>query len=262
MSLEDICKLIERTYPSIIAIDGELGAGKTTISNELSKLYGYPCIHLDDYLKRGQRQFINALNLNNVKAVLTRAKRPVIIEGVCILEALGLLGATPDVHIFLKTVHDKSKYKKSSIVTEVDQYINAYNAQDRANLKLSIMTNNQTNQLDVDIAYIKAKTLVSCILALGGIVSIIVGSLVLTSGIQSENSTIIKILDAEITAKGVGAVILSSSVLWAYFSYLSRPNYSRKKESRSNIAADGTHETYEYETATMLGAEPKNIDKS
>ncbi|SEI48383.1 hypothetical protein SAMN05421831_102296 [Allopseudospirillum japonicum] len=120
------------------------------------------------------------------------------------------------------------------------------------------MPNGRTNQLDVDIAYIKAKAIVSGFLAFGGIVSIFVGAFVFNAGISSENTTLINILGAEVTAKGIGAVILSSSVPWAYFSYLSRPNYSRARESRTNTTADGTQEVYEFDSSTMKSAQPRN----
>ena len=251
--------LIKRTRPLVVAIDGELGAGKTTLASELSRIHNYSCIHLDDFLQQEQGMFVNAIKLSELRKALHVAKRPLIIEGICLLQILRLLDVSPSVHVFLGHEHGNVQYKSSPIISEVDKYIQEYQARETADLRLCAMQYHQTNQLDVDIAYIKAKTIVSAILALGGILAIIVGALVLNSGIQSENSTVLSILGAEVTAKGVGAVILSSSVMWAYFSYLSRPNYSRTRESRTNITEDGVHEQYEFDSATMNIARPRNM---
>jgi hypothetical protein len=247
--------------PQIIAIDGELGAGKTTFAANLSRENYYSCIHLDDFLAHEQAAFVTALKLHEIRKALELVRGPFIVEGVCVLQVLDLLGVTPSMHIFLHRAYGCSQYKQSPIVLEVETYIREYRAPINADMRLCIMQNSQTNQLDVDIAYIKAKTVVSSILALGGVVATIVGAFVLNSGIQTENITVLSILGAEVTAKGIGAVILSSSVLWAYFSYLSRPNYSRTKESRTSLTADGAHENYEFESSTMASTRPMSIGR-
>ena len=59
-----------------------------------------------------------------------------------------------------------------------------------------------TTQHDVDIAYLKSRILFSALLALGGILLIIVGGLLLNSGLQGNDSAVFKILGSEILAKG------------------------------------------------------------
>lgn len=121
-------------------------------------------------------------------------------------------------------------------------------------MRACIIKNPETNQLDVDIAYIKAKTIASTALVFGGIVASVVGAFVLTNETQAENSAVLPILGTEVTAKGIGAIIISSSAPWAYFAYLARPNYSQTKENRISFKADGTHSNYLFESATMCSA--------
>ena len=107
-----------------------------------------------------------------------------------------------------------------------------------------------TTQHDVDIAYVKSRTLFSALLALGGIISIIVGAILLNSGLQRDDSAAFKILGSEISAKGIGGVILTTSAVWAYLAYRSRPVYRHKKETKKKIGADGSVEEWETESST------------
>ncbi len=240
----------------LIGIDGELGAGKTTFARELSRQTGIRRVHLDDYLDTGRGEYVNALDFRAIDAKLKESTGPVIVEGVCLLNVFDRLGIVADVHYFLSRHPEAPAYKTNSlVVNEVRDYLANTNAKYRADERI-FMPFGQTNQLDVDIAYIKAKTIVSALLALGGIAAIFVGAFVLSAGIQAENSAVIRVLGAEVNAKGIGGVILASSVLWGYFAYLARPKYSRRKESRSNVAPDGSREIYEFESSTMAVADP------
>lgn len=250
MAPEAVQEIMRNAPKGVIAIDGELGAGKTTLSNELSNIYEIPVIHVDNYLTKGQNQYIAAAKSDELKEVIQNTSMPVIIEGVCLLSVLSVIEIKPVLHVFLFRGCGNDYKKDSSLVEEVANYVKESQAPYRAD-KTIYMNNSQTNQLDVDIAYIKSKTLVSVILALGGVVALLVGAYVLTSGVSSKDSAVFEVLGAKITAEGIGAVILGSSVLWAYFSYMAKPKYSRRREVKSNNAPDGSHSSYEFESASM-----------
>ncbi len=255
MSIELIHQCIRLNKEAIIGVDGEPGAGKTTLARELAQHHGIHCIHLDDFLSSGRGAYVDALRLGKISGALSKLDRPIIIEGICLLNVLQRLGVSPHLHVFMRRDHGLAPYKiNSRIVAEFRAYLNSTNADNRAKVRLT-MPVSQTTQHDVDIAYLKAKSIVSVTLALGGIVAIIVGAFVLNVGIQSENSAEFEFLGAKVSAKGIGGVILSSSVLWAYFAYLSRPKYSRKTESRRIVAPDGTEELHEFESSTMARAD-------
>ena len=118
----------------------------------------------------------------------------------------------------------------------------------RADLNLGSL--NMKTQHDVDIAYLKSRTLFSSLLALGGILSIIVGALLLNAGLQGGDSAVFKVLGAEISAKGIGGVILTTSAVWAYLAYRSRPVYRHKKETKKSVGSDGSIEEWETESST------------
>jgi hypothetical protein len=259
VALEAVQEFMRNAPRGIIAIDGELGAGKSTLSNKLSNIYKVPVIHVDDYLIKGQNQYLEAVKSNELKKAIQNAPLPVIIEGACLLTILSRIEVQPALHFFLYRGRGSDYKKNSSVVKEVENYIYESRAPFRAD-KAIYMNNSQTNQLDVDIAYIKSKMVVSVFLALGGVVALLVGAYVLTSGVSSNDSAVFEILGAKVTTEGIGAVILGSSVLWAYFSYLAKPKYSRRREIKSSTAPDGSHSSYEFESATMTATDRKSDD--
>lgn len=243
---------------SIIAIDGEPGAGKSTFSAELGKAYKIPVIHVDDFLLPGQDEYVGAISVDSLKLAVAW-QRPLIIEGVCLLRVLEKIGITADIHYFLWCAHPVAYNSNNGLLGEVRKYIESEGCYFKEKKALA-MQSSQTNHFDVDIAYLRAKTIVSVVLSVGGITALLVGAYLLGMGISSNDSAVFEILGTKLTAKGIGAVILGSSVFWAYFAYLARPKYARRKETHSNVSADGRQENYEFESATMLTATPQRKD--
>ena len=114
------------------------------------------------------------------------------------------------------------------------------------------MGDSPTNHLDVDIAYLRSKTIVSVALSLGGIASLVVGAYIISSGISATESAVLEIGGARLTAEGLGAVVMGTAAFWGYFAYRARPKYSRRSETRSFVAPDGSREDYSFESATMI----------
>ena len=261
MATEQVYEHMQNIPLGIIAIDGELGAGKSFFSNELGDKYGIRVIHIDDYLNPGKRRYVLALRLDELAASIQNSGYPVIVEGVCVLTVLSRIGMVPSLHFFLYR-SGKAKYKQGSpLVSEINKYITETDAPKKAT-KAITMNNASTNQLDVDIAYLRSKTIVSVFLSIGGIITLLVGAFILSSGISNQDSAVFEILGAKLTAEGIGAVILGSSVFWAYFAYLARPKYSRRKEVSSSTSPDGTQSHYEFESATMIAAELPSNEKN
>lgn len=260
MRTEQVEQYMQNIPAGIIAIDGELGAGKTIFSQQLGGQYGIRVIHIDDYLNPGKGRYVSALRINELERSIRNGGLPVVVEGICLLTVLSRMGMTPSLHFFLYRAENSNYKEGSRIVSEVRKYIKETDAPGKAT-EVITMTNSSTNQLDVDIAYIKSKTIVSVILAVGGIVALLVGAYILSSGIGGKDSAVFEILGAKITAEGIGAVILASSVFWAYFAYLAKPKYSRRREVKSSTSPDGTRSQYEFESSTMISAEASQNDK-
>jgi len=254
MQAIDLIEFLDEEYKGIIAIDGDLGCGKTKLANELSEKIQIPVLHVDDFLIPNTGRFLDSIKYFDLKKNLKEAGSRVIIEGICLLDVLDKINVKYSKYLFIER-KENDPYKNSGLLSEVADYKKRKRLMiDSA--KAQFMNNVETNQLDVDIAYLKSKTLVAVVLAIGGMTALAVGAYVLTSGISTQDSAVFKILGAEVSAEGIGAVILASSVLWAYFAYLARPKYSRRKEVRNETGSDGSQRSYEFESSTMAAVEP------
>lgn len=241
----------------IIGIDGHLGAGKSKIAIYLSNFYEIPLLHVDDYLSPGQDAYFEAVKYGDLKLEIFNAKKPLIVEGVCLLEVLDKINTVPNHFFFIPRAEITPYVQQSKIVTEVDRYVvrneTAVKASIRRITKMTI-----TNQLDVDIAYLKAKTISCVTLAVGGISALVAGTFIVSMGMGTGDSASFDILGATVSAEGIGSITLASSVLWAYFAYKAKPNYSSRSEKQTNNSADGSSNSYEFRSSTMAISAPKN----
>lgn len=231
-------------------MDGYLGAGKTAVATRLSLQTGYACIHLDDYLNPKKGGFVENLDLSSIKNA-SRGKRPLIIEGLCLLEVLGRLQINVDFLVYVTGIRPSRADLDKQVFDETDGYLQAHRPAIRAEVIFNMDKFNSNLSNEIDVAYIKAKTAISVVLAMGGILSILVGALVFVLGLQSGDSALIKIAGAEISAKGIGGVILVTSAAWAYLAYLARPQYSKKREVKESRKNDGSFERREFESSTQ-----------
>jgi len=256
--LEYLKREFRSNIPEIITIDGRLASGKTTLANEICQIFGYILISIDDFLDKRIGKYFDAINFEKLTEFIVSTPRPLIIEGICIAKVVETLGITPDYRIFLSESVQEYQSHSDELENEVENYLEVYVPAKNANLIIRNL--GMTNQHDVDIAYLKSRTLFSALLALGGILSILVGAILLNAGLHGDDSAIFKILGAEISAKGIGGVILATSAVWAYLAYRSRPVYRHKKETKKTVGSDGSVEEWETESSTRLAVNRSDND--
>lgn len=86
----------------LIAIDGVGNAGKSRARAQiLQGIGGTTGIELDDFLDRGQAQFVDALRFAELKEAVRPAK-VLIMSGVCMRDVLLRLDIEADVHVYVK----------------------------------------------------------------------------------------------------------------------------------------------------------------
>lgn len=255
-TIEKLSRDLKSRRPPIIGIDGPLASGKTTLAKQLALEFDFSCIHIDNFLDGSERKYYSTIKFKELKEQIESSSSPLIIEGVCLLKIFNAIKIVPDYLVYIISSVDGYRRKADRLETEVEDYIQMYQPEKRADLKMRSI--NMNTQHDVDIAYLKYRTIFSSLLAIGGIISIIAGILLLSAGLEGSDSAIFKVLGAEISAKGIGGVILSTSAVWAYLAYRSRPVYRHKKETKKSIGSDGAVEEWETESSTRAGMNSSN----
>jgi uridine kinase len=106
--LDLLCKVQERLAPDclplLIAIDGADGVGKSSLASWLAWQLGAAAIHLDLYLVRNSDPLRwRSDDLQRVlKTRLVEQARPLVVEGILILDALSKIGRKPDFVVYVE----------------------------------------------------------------------------------------------------------------------------------------------------------------
>lgn len=88
--------------PLLIGIDGFDGAGKSSLAAWLSWQLGMPAINLDLFIVPGTKPL--AFRTDHLAAILDSrlaTRRPLIVEGILLLDALAEIDRQPDLLIFV-----------------------------------------------------------------------------------------------------------------------------------------------------------------
>lgn len=119
--------------PLLIGVDGARGSGKTATASWLEWQLEMPAINLDLYTDDGTR----ALNTHagEVRRLIERRivleRRPVIVEGVLLLEAIEAVGRKVDFLIFL------DGKEEGLLVERIESYWSRYQPRNRADFVLT-----------------------------------------------------------------------------------------------------------------------------
>ena len=118
----------------LIGIDGDPGAGKSTLAREIQHLVGGSIIALDDFLCKPMQPYLSQYKASDlVDHFRSSNPLPRIIEGVVLLDALDFLNASADMMVFAtlqnngtwdyaKYIQDRAWQPKSSSTREIAGY--------------------------------------------------------------------------------------------------------------------------------------------
>jgi uridine kinase len=95
-------KLTPNRLPLLIAIDGADGWGKSSLASWLAWQLGMPAVQLDLYLTNLHPIRWLAGDLQRVVGRRLDRDRPVIVDGILALDALGQINRRADYHVFVK----------------------------------------------------------------------------------------------------------------------------------------------------------------
>ncbi|MGI9521442.1 MAG: hypothetical protein ACR2PG_07315 [Hyphomicrobiaceae bacterium] len=116
----------------IVGIDGFDGAGKTLLSERLAKETGADLIHIDDYLIKDKKAYVEFIQNDQLDEAITNCKSATtIVEGVCLLEIMQRCGRKVAQHIYVKRMSPMGIWtgegvyfgdKLSDVGKDVDEY--------------------------------------------------------------------------------------------------------------------------------------------
>jgi hypothetical protein len=130
-----LCRVSEALTPNrlpvLIAIDGADGCGKSSLASWLAWQLGMPAVQLDLYLT--SLHPITWLETELARVLTHRLDngRPIIVDGVCILDALNNIGRKADFLIFVTGGHEQS-----SLAPQVAAYRSRRRPNEMANFKI------------------------------------------------------------------------------------------------------------------------------
>lgn len=106
-----IGKLKERNLyknKSVIAIDGDTGTGKSNLSYFIGSKLAIKVINFDDFVSPKQDCYVNAMNLGILRQLISLFYRikPLVVEGVCLIEILEKLNIQYDILIYAREVSE------------------------------------------------------------------------------------------------------------------------------------------------------------
>jgi pantothenate kinase-related protein Tda10 len=114
--------------PLLIAIDGADLSGKSSLASWLAWQVGMPAVQLDLYLTCLHPIQWRSEDLARVVAKRIDTRRPIIVDGVLILDALDQIERTADFLVFVKGGH-----AESSLAPQIAVYQSRRKSLERAN---------------------------------------------------------------------------------------------------------------------------------
>ena len=125
-----VAMLLRRQGADLIAIDGSFGVGKSTLARALASRLQVKAVHLDDFLIRRRGAYLKNLRLMQLTKCIGRGRR-LILEGICVLQVLELVGRKPDSLVYVKRMTSSARPKDGGSPEFVDNTWRSLRNEDR-----------------------------------------------------------------------------------------------------------------------------------
>ena len=113
--------------PLLIGIDGVNGSGKSALAAWLSWQLNMPAVHLDLYLVQGSNPLTwRTGDLARALDARRSLSRPVIVDGILLLNALDAINRKPDFLVFVERDQRKSTAEKDEYQSPMEKRLADY----------------------------------------------------------------------------------------------------------------------------------------
>jgi len=228
-SIDEIAEQIRWTDASLIALDGLPGSGKTTFAASLSALLTIRAVHLDDYLGRDCTGFTDFLRYEDLQRALLQ--RPVIVEGVCMLDVLDRLELRPDQFIYVQAPFaERHLDRNHPLVREVRAYAERSRPVERANLVLARSEsvakkhkNLTVRQSIIDACLMRNRSQISLGLAAAGMIMLATGAILVVAGSSAHGEAVTRVDGRDFSLVGAGLLTMLMSSIWIFLARSALP---------------------------------------
>ena len=104
----------------LVAVDGLLGAGKSTLSESLATSLSAAHVRVDEFVEREQGNYVAHLKITELSERLRRdlaSHSIVLLDAVCSAAVLDRLGAAADVAIYVRRLDSRSEWFDGEVFT-------------------------------------------------------------------------------------------------------------------------------------------------
>jgi hypothetical protein len=119
--IEDEASLIEQIRallppdggPLILGVDGNEGAGKSTLASSLSAALTAPVIHVDSYAQPNRGKYSDSIRYDDLRADIERqlrGGRAIVVEGVCLRQVLERIALRPQISIYVRLFNARGRW--------------------------------------------------------------------------------------------------------------------------------------------------------
>ena len=102
-TVHSLLATIVHANPNVIGIDGLDGCRKSTLAQQVAGHLHFQVIELDSFLEKNKGSFVDHLDIDGVRNAVQG--RNLIIEGVCLLKVLEMVGLDLDLLIYVRRHH-------------------------------------------------------------------------------------------------------------------------------------------------------------
>jgi hypothetical protein len=102
---------------TVIGIDGAPASGKSTVAVAVAPMLNATLFSIDNFLNRHEGRYFESLRLKELKSQIGTAQGTVIVEGICLLQALEAISVQHDQLVYVKRMEGGWSDEEECVIT-------------------------------------------------------------------------------------------------------------------------------------------------